>query len=104
MATFKQYKQILSKAVPTCDGNPIMFDFGVECTQVTTEVADTYIVKSDDMCIHPDGVYVAANYRAYPGKQSNGNLVFSSTLTHKPTLHKRGYTGCGGGGENPFCF
>jgi len=102
MATYTQYKQILSKAVPGCNNNPVIFDFGVECTQVTTEVAETSIVTSDDMCIHPGGKYIAATYKAYPGKVGN-NIIFSSTLTHKPTLHTRGYR-CGSGGRNPFCF
>lgn len=99
-----QYKAIISKPVPTCDGNAVLFLFGTECTQIDSSTATETIVKSSDMCINPKGTYVSASYRSYPGK-INGNLVFSSTLTHKPQLFPPG-SSCPGQGstEIPFCF
>ena len=84
--TWKQYRQIISKPVPACGGGAFLFAFGVECTQIITDTADTQIVRSRDMCINPEGLYTSASYRAYPGKTSGGNLLFSSTLTGKPEL------------------
>lgn len=101
--TWTQYNAIISKPMPTCDGNAVIFNFGSECTQITTDTADSEIIASDDMCINPDGQYVAAVYRAYPGKIS-GRLLFSSTLTHIPQIFRPGES-CPGQGRTPnFCF
>jgi len=101
--TFTQYRALISKPMPTCEGKAIIFNFGTECTQITTDTADDFIVRSSDMCINPEGVYVAASYRAYPGKKTNGDLLFSSTLTHKPVLFPPGAS-CDKTTAPVFCF
>jgi|SRR3989304_8439006 len=102
-STWVQYKQIISKPMPMCGGGAVLFIFGTECTQITIEKATDYIVRSDDMCINPGGLYTSASYRAYTGK-FNGNLIFSSVLTHIPQLYPPGQSCPNAGRAGPYCF
>ena len=100
--TWKNYKAIMGKPLPKCEGGAVIFFFGSECYDVTLDTATETLVNSSDMCMQ-GGPYFAAAYKAYPGQVQDGNLLFTAQLI-SAALIRSDTTSCGEGDLPNLCF